>query len=119
MSKKKSADERAESRRAKDAKYREEMSRRFDVLHAANARQKQSINRLLLANTEASAALLEIASGEPVDGQDGWLACVERAQDALSRMTRIASGIGENQEESGENGATDENPADTTEVSKE
>jgi hypothetical protein len=121
---KKTPEDRQESRRAREAKYREEVSRRFDAQARHMENQKRSIDRLLLMNMEATAALMEIANMDPQgdewDDAAAFAACVERAQAAIATMERIrssdpGSGNGENPEESEGNGVA-KDPTDSEEV---
>lgn len=65
-------------------KERARLAREFDKQAANMQRQKESITRLSLMNTEAMAALFEVASHEgALDGMR------ERAQDAIARIERI------------------------------
>jgi hypothetical protein len=120
---KKTPEDRQESRRAREAKYREEVSRRFDAQARHMENQKRSIDRLLLMNMEATAALMEIANMDAAaygDGTEPVDRAIERAQAAIATMDRIrssdpGSGNGENPEESEGNGVA-KDPTDSEEV---
>ena len=64
----------------------EAMDAQFRQLQTRNDRQKDAIGRLLLANTEMSAALFEIADGDLTESQ-----CVSRAQKALDTVAAMVS----------------------------
>jgi hypothetical protein len=75
------------------SKERIRIERQFDAIQQRMDRQKESITRLLLANTEMSAALMEIVDmGER--GDPGLLPiapAVERARSAINSAARMAA----------------------------
>lgn len=104
---------------SKNERYR--LERMFDGLRERNARQKQALTRLALANTEAVAALAEISeiskeSHRPHEWENACARASTRAQEALDRMTVMAAAIDGDQEESEqsptEDGDTEEESTD-------
>jgi hypothetical protein len=76
------------------SKERIRIERQFDVMQERMNRQKESITRLLLANTEMSAALMEIADmdGSAPDGQTTPQEYAqERARRAIATVSRMAA----------------------------
>lgn len=73
-------------------KERARWERWFDEVTARMGQQRRSIERLVLVNTEALAALHEIAHMEPV-AEDEQHAAVRRAAEAIERIEEPSAAI--------------------------
>ncbi len=95
---------------SKNERYR--LERMFDKMREHNERQTRSITRLVLANTEAVAALAEIAD---MDEYAGIKDARERAQRALDSIAVKASAAVDGDQEESEQSPTED--GDTEEES--